>query len=82
MFTPERRDKDHIMWKTQYDLQIYIWYKFALTVCTRHKLCRATEFVSSANCLVQISGYKTGYGHQVCVCTSLVCVIRTVPLNY
>jgi hypothetical protein len=36
--------------------------------------------VSSANVLVQISGYETGYGHQVCVCTSLICVIRTLPV--
>jgi hypothetical protein len=60
-------------------------YKFALAVCTRHKLCRgggATKFVSCANVLVQIiSGYETGYGHQVCVCTSVVCVIRTLPVG-
>jgi hypothetical protein len=37
MFMPERHDKDNIMWKTQYDLQIYIWYKFALTVCVEMK---------------------------------------------
>jgi hypothetical protein len=52
MFTPEQHDKDYFMWKTQYDLQIYLWYKFALTVCTRHKLCRGGEGLQSL-CLVQ-----------------------------
>jgi hypothetical protein len=64
------------MWETCYDLKSPIEYKFALAVCTRHKLCTVggggpTKFVYCANVLVQISGYETGYGHQVCVCTSV-----------
>jgi hypothetical protein len=64
MLTPKHREKDHIMSKTQYDLQFYILHAFA------------PKFVSwFKHFFLRILGYET----TTFVFASLVCVIRTLP---